>query len=156
MIFLKPNLKKILDIEKLHRKINLSLCNPYEFYSLHISYQYLIKCIEIINNKIPNITDKYKQTILNLDNFMNEYQLIFNLNELEKYSLTNMTTSVFQINIYSDIDNLQSDINNIKNNFNIIKSKLDLFIDSNKKSLIKSDNNEKYGYHLYTTEPDQN
>ena len=30
---IKPNLKKIVDVEKLHRKMGLSLLTPYEFYS---------------------------------------------------------------------------------------------------------------------------
>ena len=42
---------------------------------------------------------------------MQDYQNIFQIDELEKYSLTNMITSVFQKGIYNDLDELQNSIN---------------------------------------------
>ena len=41
---------------------------------------------------------------------MNYYQTIFNVSELEKWSLMNMETSVFQRNIYPQIDQLDDTI----------------------------------------------
>jgi len=149
---LKPNLKKILDIEKLHRKMGLSLLTPYEFFTLDTSYNYLMKCINILKEKLPVITDKYNDNIEILDIFMNEYRDIFNINELEKYSLVNMITSVFKCNIYPEIDDLQSDILKSKDMIDLICEKLDKYIDHNKKDLIKKDHNEKYGFFLYITE----
>ena len=65
---LKPSLKKILDVEKLHRRMGLNLLSPYEFFSIHTSYNYLIKIVEIINKPLVQVCEKYKLTIESLDN----------------------------------------------------------------------------------------
>ena len=149
---IKPNLKKVLDVEKLHRRMGLSICSPYEFFSIHTSYHYLIKIIEIINKPLPQIIEKYKGTIQQLDKFIADYQNIFQIDELEKYSLTNMITSVFQKGIHQNLDDLQC---NIDDGLSIIESiceKLNKYIDPKKQGCIKRDNNEKYGYYLYVTD----
>jgi len=149
---IKPNLKKILDIEKLHRRMGLSICSPYEFFSIHTSYTYLIKCIEFINKPLPEIIEKYKNTIQKLDKFINDYQNIFILDELEKYSLTNMNSSVFQKGIHQNLDDLQKDIDDGLSMIECICEKLNKYIDPKRSGCIKKDNNDKYGYYLYVTD----
>ena len=149
---IKPNLKKILDVEKLHRRMGLSICSPYEFFSIHTSYTYLIKCIECINKPLPEITDKYKNTINKLDKFITDYKNIFILDELEKYSLTNMNSSVFQLGIHQNLDDLQRDIDDGLSMIECICEKLNKYIDPKRSGCIKKDNNEKYGYYLYVTD----
>ena len=149
---IKPNLKKILDVEKLHRRMGLSICSPYEFFSIHTSYTYLIKCIECINKPLPEITDKYKNTINKLDKFITDYQNIFILDELEKYSLNNMNSSVFQVGIHQNLDDLQKDIDDGLSMIECICEKLNKYIDPKRQGCIKRDNNEKYGYYLYITD----
>ena len=149
---IKPNLKKILDVEKLHRRMGLSICSPYEFFSIHTSYTYLIKCIECINSPLPEVTEKYKNTIQKLDKFINDYQNIFILDELEKYSLTNMNSSVFQLGIHQNLDDLQKGIDDGLSMIETICEKLNKYIDPKRSGCIKRDNNEKYGYYLYVTD----
>ena len=149
---LKPHLKKILDVEKLHRKMGLSLLTPYEFYTLHTSYTYLRKSIVILNNTLPEIVFNNKNTLSKLDCFIEEYEKIFIINELEKYSLTNMSTSVFVKGINLEIDELQEDINKGLDMIQLICEKLNKYIDTKKQGCIKQDNNEKYGYYLYVTD----
>ena len=150
--FIKPNLKKILDVEKLHRRMGLSICSPYEFFSIHTSYHYLIKIIEIINKPLSQIIEKYKDTIQQLDKFITDYQNIFQIDELEKYSLTNMITSVFQKGIHQNLDDLQCNIDDGLSIIECICEKLNKYIDPKKQGCIKRDNNEKYGYYLYVTD----
>jgi DNA mismatch repair protein MutS len=147
-----PFLKKILDIEKLHRRMGLSICSPYEFFSIHTSYHYLIKILKTTEEVLPEINEKYKTTILQLNNYMNHYQSVFLINELEKYSLTNMITNVFQKDIHPELDDIQKDINNGLSMIDLICEKLNKYIDPKRKGCIKQDNNEKYGYYLYVTE----
>ena len=147
-----PFLKKILDIEKLHRRMGLSICSPYEFFSIHTSYHYLIKILKTTAEALPEINEKYKTTILQLNNYMNHYQSVFLINELEKYSLTNMITNVFQKDIYPELDDIQKNINNGLSMINLICEKLNKYIDPKRKGCIKQDNNEKYGYYLYVTD----
>tara|TARA_B110000967_G_C18886153_1_gene564097 strand:+ start:71 stop:3139 length:3069 start_codon:yes stop_codon:yes gene_type:complete len=149
---IKPNLKKILDIEKLHRKMGLSLLTPYEFYSLHTSYIYLLKIKNILNDVLPEIITENKELLNELDIFMNQYETIFELNELEKYSLTNMSTSVFKRDIYPEIDILQDEITQTTKMIQLICSTLGKYIDHKKEGSIKNDHNEKYGFYLYVTE----
>ena len=149
---IRPHLKKILDIEKLHRRMGLTICSPYEFFSIHISYNYLIKIIGILKVSLPEINDKYLDTIEKLDIFMNSYQSVFLIDELEKYSLTNMITSVFQKDIHQELDNLQNDIEKGLSTIDLICDKLNKYIDRKKSGCIKKDNNEKYGYYLYVTD----
>ena len=148
---IKPNLKKIVDVEKLHRKMGLSLLTPYEFYSLHTSYIYLKKIAVIVNESLPEIITENKESLTELDNFMNEYQDVFELNELEKYSLVNMITSVFKKGKYPEIDQLQHDIMESKDIINLICSRLGKYIDK-KPGSVKQDHNEKYGFYLYVTD----
>ena len=149
---LKPSLKKILDVEKLHRRMGLNLLSPYEFFSIHASYNYLIKIIEKINNPLPEVNEKYKPTIQRLDCFMNDYKNVFQIDELEKYSLTNMITSVFRKGIYEDLDVLQNNIDNGLKSIVLFCESLNKYIDPKKQGCIKRDNNDKYGYYLYVTD----
>ena len=147
-----PNLKKILDVEKLHRRMGLGILTPYEFYTLHTSYLYLIKIIDLLKNDLSGILIDKDFVINGLNNFMKEYNSIFDMNELEKYSLVNMTTSIFQKGIHYEIDKLQEDIQESKLIINLICEKLGKYIDHKKTGLIKQEYNEKYGYYLHVTE----
>tara|TARA_E500000178_G_scaffold347556_2_gene401075 strand:- start:736 stop:3813 length:3078 start_codon:yes stop_codon:yes gene_type:complete len=149
---IKPHLKKILDVEKLHRRMALSICSPYEFFSIHTSYTYLIKCIEITNKFLPQINEKYKNTIHKLDDFISDYKSVFQIDELEKYSLINMITSVFQKGIYQDLDDLQKSIDDGLSMIELICEKLNKYVDPKRQGCIKRDNNDKYGYYLYLTD----
>jgi len=149
---LKPSLKKILDVEKLHRRMGLNLLSPYEFFNIHTSYNYLIKIIEKINSSLPEVNENYKMTIQKLDCFMDDYKNVFQIDELEKYSLTNMITSVFQKGIHEDLDELQNSIDNGLTNINLFCNSLNKYIDPKKQGCIKRENNDKYGYHLYVTD----
>ena len=148
----RPNLKKILDIEKLHRKMGLSLLSPYEFYSLHTSYLYLQKIIDSLESHLPEIYIDNQECISELVLFTNEYKSLFDLDELEKYSMINMSTSIFNKGIHNEIDELQDSILEAKNMVNLISTKLGKYIDTKKKGSVKNEINDKYGYHLYVTE----
>ena len=153
---LKPNLRKILDVEKLHRKMGLSLLTPYEFYALHTSYTYLKKITNTLNESLPEIIIEYTELLSELDDFMCNYEDIFDLNELEKYSLINMSTSVFKRGKYLEVDQLQDSITDSKIMINLICDKLSKYIDFKKKgdkqNVIKQEQNDKYGIHFCITE----
>jgi len=132
--------------------MNLSLVTPYEFYTLHTSYVYLQKIIHSLNESLPDLMKNNEECIHKLNYFMNEYQTIFTLNELEKYSLTNIITSIFQEGIYPEIDELQITITKSKNIIHSICDKLGKYIDGKKQGIVKNEFNDKYGFHLYITE----
>jgi DNA mismatch repair protein MutS len=149
---LVPNLRKILDIEKLHRRMALSLLSPYEFYSIHSSYLYLQKLTLSVLETKPEVMIEHNTTCKRMNDFMIQYETIFDIQELEKYSLINMSTSVFKSGIYPEIDIIQEQITDGHNNIDLIATVLGKYIDPKKGGSVKKDCNDKYGYHLYVTD----
>jgi DNA mismatch repair protein MutS len=148
----KPSLKKIIDIEKLHRRMGLSILNPYEFYSLHNSYQYILKIVDILNCETMNsFMIDHNDTIMNMKKLIEDYESIFVMDELEKWSLLNMETSVFQSNIYPEIDIIDHEIKIEKKYLKLIADRLAIYIDKKKEDVVKISYTDKYGYHLYMT-----
>lgn len=148
----KPPLKKIIDIEKLHRRMGLNILNPYEFYSLHNSYQYILKIVSILNDeKMDKFMIDHNETINELKDLIKKYESIFVVDELEKWSLQNMETSVFQKDIYLEIDSIDSEIKKEKHYLKLIADRLAIHIDKKKEDIIKISYTDKYGYHLYMT-----
>ena len=148
-----PLLRKIIDIEKLHRKMSITIINPYEFYSLHISYRYIQKIILKLS-AIPLIQgslQEYSELDSKINSFITEYLSIFNIDELEKYSLQNMETSVFNKGIYEEIDQYDSIIYKNKTTLKLIADKLGFYIDKKKEDIVKTGYTDKYGWHLYMT-----
>ena len=149
----RNHLKKIVDIEKLHRKMSLSILHPYEFYSLNNSYIFIIKILDSLFD-IPfmkNYMNQFLKLKKDLLNFVNVYEKIFEIDELEKWSLLNMETSVFQKKIYPELDELNEKINYKKNLLYSISEKLGSYIDNKKEDVVKICSNDKYGWHLYMT-----
>jgi len=98
-----PSLKKILDIEKLHRRMSLTILHPYEFNNLLISYEYYQKINDILLIHYKEFLNN--DLLKSLQDFMNESNQLFNCNELEKWSLDKIENSLFNKNIYPEIDN---------------------------------------------------
>ena len=146
-----PHLKKIIDIERLHRKISLQTIHPYEYFSLHYSYEYCKKIYIQLKESIPNYSDKYNDMNDKLLQFQDYYLSIFNMTELEKWSLQSIETSIFQKNVYPEIDEIDEHIKTEKRRLEKIASKLEKYIDHKKEHLIKLSYTEKYGWHLYMT-----
>ena len=138
----RTHLTKVLDIEKYHRKINLGIILPQEFYNFHISYHNLLTISEILKLDISN----------NIKNIIAYYSNIFKLDILNRQKLNNFDTSVFNTNIYPELDILQLEYDNYKTKLNNIRHKLSWYIDKNNKDVIKISYNDKFGWFLNLTE----
>jgi DNA mismatch repair protein MutS len=149
----KSDLSKIIDIEKLHRKMSINILNPYDFYSLHISYQYIKRIFEksIPISIIGDFMKQYETLNHNFNNLIKEYSEIFNINQLDKCTLSAMDYSVFNIGIYPEIDQYDKEIFENKNKLKIISNKLGFYVDKKKDDTIKISYNDRYGWHLYMT-----
>jgi len=147
------DLRKVIDIEKLHRKMGLSILHPYEFSSLHNSYRYIQKITNKLKSipRFSNFMDEYLQLNTNLTDFVGLYQSVFDIDELEKWSLQNMESSVFKRGIYPELDTLDDKMNHKKELLLSISNKLGLYIDKKKEDIVKITCNDKYGWHLYMT-----
>ena len=150
-------MKKILDVEKLHRKMNLSLLAPYGFYTMHTSYTFLQKITDILKEGLDEYLQAFSAdgVIQGLKTFQEAYTKIFNVNELQKYSMINMTTSIFKEGIFPEIDALHKDILTSSERIQAICEKLSFYIISSTATtpnVVKFECNDRYGYHLYITE----
>lgn len=148
---IERTLNEIIDIERMHRKISLQMLHPYEFLNLSYSYDNILKLINIIKNNFD--TTIFNLDIVNIDKFelfMKEYEKIFNMMEMGKYGLLNITGSFFKRNNYTDIDNIQDEIDNINKKFEEECKMLSNIIEE-KSDFVKLDNNEREGYFYYTT-----
>ena len=135
-------LTKVLDIEKYHRKINLQIITPQEFYNFHISYKNILKISKILKSPISK----------DIDTIINHYSNIYDLESLNLQKLNNFDKSIFINGIYPDLDQEQSNYDNYKNSLLDIKNKLAWFIDKNNLDTIKISHNDKFGWLLVLTE----
>lgn len=102
-------LKSMIDIERLHRKIQLVTIQPHEFCQFIKCYNEILNLISFLESKnilINIIPKKYECITLFYDNCLK----LFNLNELSKQTINDMNRSVFNKGNHIDIDDLQNDI----------------------------------------------
>ena len=146
------NLMKILDIERLHRKMGLKLLQPSDFAGLDFSYEHINNILEIdsLNHLKPS-----SNTISKFKTFIDEYNHDFNMNEIVKFHLDKINTSFFRKGVYAEIDDIQQKIDKYHYIYKSIISKLSKFIeDSVRKSNklpLKLDNNDRDGYYISLT-----
>jgi len=142
-------LNEIIDIERMHRKMSLLTLNPYEFLNLTYTYENIIKLIDLVTDLVPflesdpNVFFKFKE-------YINDYNEFFNLDEIGKYGLSNITGSFFKTGQYKEIDNIQIEIDEINQFFKNECSYLSNIIEMGS-DFVKLDNNDRDGYFYYVT-----
>ena len=164
---LEKNLTKILDIERLHRKISLKLIQPCDFGGLDLSYENIISIYDFLNNIDGNgngngnlikellpSTDIIKQ----FRDFIETYNKHFNMDEIVKYHLDKISSSFFNKGIYSSVDKCNDNIELCKNTFENIISRLGKYIEDSEKSkfknkytMLKLEYTERDGYYITLT-----
>ena len=148
---LEEHLKKILDIERLHRKILLKTLQPSDFTSLDIAYHNILRIMdcEVFKGKLKNILPK-KEDIEKFREFIKEYTELFDLNEITKYHQNNITNSFFNLNKITELDTLQDKLEEKREILTSIASKLSYYIEKGS-DFVKIEHNDKEGYYLQTT-----
>jgi len=151
-------LRDICDFERLHRKMGLQALHPYQFYSLYNTYN---KIIELGNLIKESSCDIYlnNDTLNNTKQLLEECLQIFNIEELKKVNLTDISNEIIQIfnkNYIPEIDNIYIEIHNIQDKIEKIRSSLEEIIIKNSKiqnqnDLIKLVYSETEGYTLSCT-----
>ena len=149
-------LSTICDIERVQRKMVLGILNPFEFYTLDSSYINIQKILTLCSQS------KYiKYNLDNLDEYMEYYNSVFDLDEMTNYSLKDIYSSFFKKGVYPEIDKLQERINSNKCILNeLIESLSDLIdplngvviLDSKQPTIfVKLDKTDKEGFFINTT-----
>jgi len=141
-IDLSEQLKNILDIERLHRKISLRSLSPCDFANLHVSYEVILSLYEdIVNTKLSTIfTENIK---IDLEDFICYYESLFNFDEMSKYNLLDIDGSFYKVTVNKEIDKLQNMINNDYKLIESLRDILDKFIETKKKDYFNSSNENK-------------
>ena len=145
-------LGKIIDIERLHRRMSLKLLQPADFSNLDIAYNNIIRIMElpIFNNSyLKNLLPK-EQYIIQFKEFIKEYNSLFDLDEIMKYHLNNISNSFFRKGQIDELDKIKREITKCYDTYTSIADKLSIFIEKNS-NYIKLEFTDKDGYYLQTT-----
>ena len=156
--FIEKILDKILDFERLHRKMGLDSLHPYEFEKLHLTYMKILELIttlmeskSYLKSQIPN-----DDILLQLNNYINDYKTSFNLNEMKRISLNTNREEMcnfFNKGIVLELDKIQNDIELSEENIEKLRKSYDNII--NEKStavqMIKLAFTDNDGYYFTCT-----
>jgi len=148
----EPYLNKIMDIERLHRRISLGILQPADFSGLDIAYtsiQDIFKLTHIFSGYLKQILPTNDNLIL-FDKFIEEYKNLFNLEEISKYHLNNINNSFFNEGQIEEIDEIQLKIGKYKTSLKDICSKLSYYIDRDNE-VVRLEYNDREGHYLQTT-----
>jgi DNA mismatch repair protein MutS len=145
----------INDIEKLSRKINLSMISPMELYNWIQSTSNTIDLFNYIYKLDIKLEEyDFRVILIKINNMLSKISKIFDIEELQKYLLNEIDGRIFKKGIYKDVDLLITKINTCANYMEAISWGLSDFLDKTLKSknvTIKIKFNEKKGHFLLLT-----
>jgi len=150
----------ISDIEKLNRKIKLNIIHPLDFFNYIES---LSNCAELFNYMLLNnlLLNDYNLSdiLIKLNDFLSLVAKYFNINELQKYLINDMSGCIFNKGFFKDIDILCNSIIRCSNYMDALSWGLSNYLDDflkikkseDTKNTIKVDCNERDGHFLILT-----
>lgn len=145
----QTKLDNIIDLERYHRKMCLSILQPMEMFTLYDSYISILDLVDIsIKNK--NVINLHEETLKKFNFYVKHINSIFNIPVLCKCKFDNIPESFFKEGLYPEIDKLQNRIYLIEQQMEYIRKQLSDKIDANK-DCIKLCSNEREGYFLSLT-----
>jgi len=154
---IEEELKPVLDIERLHRKIGLGYLNPSEFDNIHYSYIHIRNIIKLVE-ECDELKILIPENIKNnqLDNFITDYTEKLELDMMRNYLINEIDNSIFKKKVYPNIDKLQSQIDKSMNIMKNIAIKLSSLIGivnyfDTTDTDVKLVESERDGYYLQTT-----
>lgn len=147
----EPHLSQISDLERLHRKMCISLLQPAEFNSLDDSYNQVVKIIKLTqaNEQLSKLIPD--QLLNELREYMNYYRDIIDLDETPKYQLKNITGSFFKPGKFKNIDKLHADAVDCQTFFEQLTQKMSSYISKSGQSVVDYEHKEKIGYQIDIT-----
>lgn len=159
-------LEDIYDLDKLIRKVEINIINPYELYQIYISYYQIYKLsLYLEENNLLDIFDINKDDIKNNKKVIDWIESKFELDKINGLNFTNFVEtdkSFYLVGIHKEIDELQNKINTIQNFMNELVKILEKYIDekvylkkskadTDDKSLLTLKFNERDGHYLLIT-----
>jgi len=148
-------LEDIYDLDKLIRKLEINIINPYELYNLYISFYQINKLSTYLSNNsllsLFNINKENVEDNIKLITFIKKYFQIDKINGLNFNNFTNVEQSFYNKDLYKDIDDIQDQINSNKDFMNNLVNVLDKIIDSKNSGLVTLKSNDRDGHYLLIT-----
>ena len=140
---IKDQLSLIPDIERLHRRLSLTILHPSEFVNLNYAYLVICDLNENINDCDLNGLNINTSVLNNFNKLIVYYNSVFNVDDMIKYNLNDISESFFIKGKYDEIDSLQYDIDSCNNYLNETAQKLSFIIDKYSKSKYGKKNKKK-------------
>ena len=145
-------LVKVMDIERLHRRMSLKLLQPADFASLDIAYSNIDSILHhsyLLLGHIGNLKPS-NETLKMFEEYLVEYRDLFNMDVIAKYHLTNISDSFFREGKIPEIDEIQKKIEIARESMYELSQKLSYYIEKDS-DFIKIEFNERDGFYLQTT-----
>jgi DNA mismatch repair protein MutS len=112
-IEMQEGLKGIMDLERLHRKLSLKMLHPWEFYTLLKSYDQVKEVFKLIKKtKAISLSLPEKLVMNQLNKLITKSAESFEIDELKKYNLNDISNSFMKIGVDKHIDKIQKKIDN--------------------------------------------
>jgi DNA mismatch repair protein MutS len=143
---LETVLRKILDIERSHRRLSIGLLHPFQFYSLHLSYIQIPKLIDLIKG---TTLDSLSEKTINA--YIREYSLIFNLDSINRQKINEIYENIFRRGVLPEADKIEKDASDLYGYLNELAENMSKLIKGSFSYKVKVDHTEKSGYYLAIT-----
>lgn len=146
-------LNEIIDIERLHRKMTVKMLQPFEFASLAMSNKIILELLKNVGkDQLFTLSEMglKDEDIKNFNDYISEYNTVFDLTEMSKYSFNSVITSFFRKGIYEEIDEVQNNIDVCFNFFKKETTKLSNILEKGC-NFVKIESTDRDGYFFYVT-----
>jgi DNA mismatch repair protein MutS len=150
-------LSKIIDFDRLHRKMGLDSLHPFEFEKLHNSYINITALFKIVNSNAFLMKTLPSEVILEkMEKYIEDYKLCFNLDIMRKISLNTSIEdflNFFNKNIIVELDKIDNDIKKLEENIEEIRVRFENIINEkrDKSQAIKLGFTDNDGYFFTCT-----
>lgn len=140
---ISKKLSKILDFERIKRKLILLKLHPHEWSGFDISLQNAKDICEIL---------EYSNYVLKINNIIDYYNVVINIDSACKYNIFEIKGSIFNKGLYEKIDELDELQNNlmIKIN-NIVTDIINIGKSNDQDTFCKLEYTDREGYHIQIT-----
>ena len=155
---LEEMLCKILDMERLSRRLSLKILSPIEFNNFHYSSIQMMCVIDWITTNYPNwINSEIEKNIVAYKDFIRYYSSKIDIHKLNRYNLKGIERSIFIEGVFPEIDKLDLEIVINKRAIELLAEELSSYVETSAgkqpdTTLVSVCQNDKEGYYLEMTQ----
>ena len=168
-------LNKIIDLERVHRKMSLEMLQPTDLSGMIYSYESVLNIIHFLTSlndlqsinstqsslngtQSNNVFYKALNKLIPNTDVIGEFKTLihdiyndFNLDECVKYHADKITGNIFNPGIFEEIDAVCKVIEDCRTKIGQVNKFFSNILEKGNNSLLKFENNERDGYYLTST-----